>query len=311
MTVKVVCQQQKNIYCENVWHKRYCLVLLVIAMFPLSSTLLIVAGLITGSQLCTIDICLKWKVRRSTLDLSCIVNKLHSRVEFYNQDKQIQGYCILPFPEPQCYSFNRRARLIQNKNVTTLTVIGINSKINGLWSCHHGTNIGESAVNISVVDVQGPVVVVEDESYECLAWTILPFLIFFTVCSLTFWSSDKMCQKPQLEKKVPETRPEAGEWKRMFIYLRRSMTFLLLCSLLYILPFAVTNQAGYKCLGIHKGLLLGYGVFTGIVTSLFHRKRVKYVYINKSAVERPLFDPSYTTTEGQANYPLQDIATDI
>ena len=91
----------------------------------------------------------------STLDLSCIdVNKLHSRVEFYNQDRQIQGYCTLPFPEPQCYSFNRRTHLIQNKNVTKLTVIGIDSKINGLWSCHHGTNIDES-VNIYVVDVQG------------------------------------------------------------------------------------------------------------------------------------------------------------
>ena len=94
-------------------------------------------------------------MRRNTLDLSCIVNKLHFNVEFYNQDRQIQGYCILPFPEPQCYSFNRRTRLIQNKNVTKLTVMGINSKINGLWSCHHGTNIGKAAVNISVVDVQG------------------------------------------------------------------------------------------------------------------------------------------------------------
>jgi hypothetical protein len=72
----------------------------------------------------------------------CIVNKLHSRVEFYNQDRQIQGYCTLPFPEPQCYSFNRRTHLIQNKNVTKLTVIGIDSKINGLWSCHRGTTIG-------------------------------------------------------------------------------------------------------------------------------------------------------------------------
>jgi len=33
------------------------------------------------------------------------------------------------------------------------------------------------------------------------------------------------------------------------VSVRKTMTFLLLCSLLYILPFAVTNQTGYKCLG--------------------------------------------------------------
>ena len=104
------------------------------------------------------NICLQWSVQTNVLELKCVIQKLHFKVEILNSYGLLQGYCLSPYPTTYCHVVSTNMTLTQNVtlNETVLREHGnIDSKINGLWTFRHGTNMDESSVNITILNEKG------------------------------------------------------------------------------------------------------------------------------------------------------------
>lgn len=119
------------------------------------SFLLILAALITGLDVCNIQVCLTWTVQKNYLDIRCRVNSLRFGVEVVNNRKKEQGFCVHPRPIPKCFTSYNNTLIMQNSltNITYLRIQGeIDSHVNGEWECKHGTNRDSATINVTVLD---------------------------------------------------------------------------------------------------------------------------------------------------------------
>lgn len=108
-----------------------------------------------GVDVCNIRVCLTWTVQKNYLDIRCRVNSLRFGVEFINNDKKEQGFCVHPRPIPKCFTSYNNTLIIQNSltNITYLRIQGeIDSHFNGEWECKHGTNRDSATINVTVLD---------------------------------------------------------------------------------------------------------------------------------------------------------------
>ena len=115
------------------------------------------AYIISGADVCNINICLTWRIQSDHLDLICRVNALNFPVEFWTNNTEA-GFCSQPKPSPSCYPLHKDINLSQNThtNVTILSLRrGISSKINGPWECRHGTNKDKAIVNVTILIEKG------------------------------------------------------------------------------------------------------------------------------------------------------------
>lgn len=104
---------------------------------------------------CNIKVCLTWMANTNTIEFRCRVNDLHLQVKFFNKFNSELAYCSFPIRdsnETSCYSYFINSTIVQDlkTNSTMLTVRGqIDKRINGVWSCQHGTNISQATVNVT------------------------------------------------------------------------------------------------------------------------------------------------------------------
>lgn len=107
--------------------------------------------------------CLRWTVQHNQITFICKIDKLQHPVHFYDNYEREIAYCNIPNPRPECTSLPK-----QHKNVTVTvtqnpykleTVLIVNGKIdqrlNGNWSCRHGTNLFEADVEINILTAEG------------------------------------------------------------------------------------------------------------------------------------------------------------
>lgn len=119
-----------------------------------SQILIFILNTIIGISMCNIRVCLTWTVQKNYLDLKCRVNFLIYTVEFTNNKREEQGFCIHPNPFPSCYTSNNDTIIMQNSttNITYLRIHGhVDSHYNGEWACNHGTNRDSATINVTVL----------------------------------------------------------------------------------------------------------------------------------------------------------------
>ncbi|XP_063419177.1 uncharacterized protein LOC134701996 [Mytilus trossulus] len=117
--------------------------------------LLILAAVITGTDVCNIQICLTWTVQNNYLDIRCRVNNLRFGVVVVNNRQQEQGFCIHPRPTPKCVASNNNTEIMQNSltNITYLRIQGeMDRHFNGRWECKHGTNRDSATINVTILN---------------------------------------------------------------------------------------------------------------------------------------------------------------
>lgn len=103
---------------------------------------------------CNIDVCLSWSAYKDKLVFKCKVDYLKWKVELKNQFRIELAYCLNPLPDSSCISHykNCTVTLDTQNNITTVIVKGhIDSKMDGEWTCYHGTNHGYAMVNVTVL----------------------------------------------------------------------------------------------------------------------------------------------------------------
>lgn len=117
---------------------------------------LLILLLISEILSCNIKVCLTWMANTNSIEFRCRVDDLIFQVKFFNKFNSELAYCLFPIRnlnETRCSSHFINSTIVQDlkTNTTMLTVRGqIDKRINGVWSCKHGTNISQATVNVTV-----------------------------------------------------------------------------------------------------------------------------------------------------------------
>lgn len=144
---------------------------------------------------CNIKVCLTWMANTNTIEFRCRVDDLIFQVKFLNKFNSELAHC--PFPirdsnETSCYSYFINSTIVQDlkTNTTTLTVRGqIDKRINGEWSCQHGTNISQAIVNVTAW-------IGDSKCWQKFAgWTYIGFLSSIVTSVVVKTVLDLLCQK--------------------------------------------------------------------------------------------------------------------
>lgn len=258
--------------------------------------LLYILILIRETSLCNIRICLTWSVNEKTLTLRCKVDQLRFKVKIVNQFHNALGYCLHPVPVPHCFPFYKNSSITQNAstNVTSLIVEGlINTKINGQWSCVHGTNLDAAIVNVTVRNFKETGYSVP--AFGCLLWTNVPFIITIILMRCILWFVEykqerqeiaqwcvPLCSCACITKFSNENYPP-------FVLIFVKITLMIFCSIvLFIVPLLIgTNDEHGRCTGFFKVFLLMIGISFGILITLILLSKGKYPQIAKGTTEQP------------------------
>lgn len=95
-------------------------------------------------------------VQNDRLRLVCKVKNFELEVYIRNSlgDQQIR--CLIPYPKPSCFAYNGDVTQNLSSNITVWTLaedLRRDHRVNGKWSCSHGTNNERATVS---VNIQGP-----------------------------------------------------------------------------------------------------------------------------------------------------------
>lgn len=102
--------------------------------------------------------CLTWKLENSNLVLTCRIPNLILSVHLYDPWDKEQGYCVPPIQSIICYPHYKNVSIYQNvkTNKTVFTFTGnIDHRINGNWTCRHGSNADYVTEEVTLPKVPG------------------------------------------------------------------------------------------------------------------------------------------------------------
>lgn len=91
---------------------------------------------------CSINMCLRWTLKRDILKIICKVDDLHLPVYLFNNFGTEIARCIIPFPFPSCTTTLNDTTTVEQNAYTNETIVWVRGRIdqsiNGNWSCQHG-----------------------------------------------------------------------------------------------------------------------------------------------------------------------------
>lgn len=105
--------------------------------------------------------CLTWKVKNNSLILTCKIPNLKFSVYLLDPLNNEQGYCFTPIPHINCYSHFQNVSIFQSTetNETVFILTGkINQRLNGNWTCEHGTRIESRTVEVTLLKLTGNII---------------------------------------------------------------------------------------------------------------------------------------------------------
>lgn len=237
----------------------------VISIFPVAITSLFVGGVFG----CKDHTCLRWTATTTKLIFICKVDNLIFDVRILSPYSQEQAVCSPPYPSSQCKSHYENGIISQNgfTNETVLTLTRtIDTRVNGKWTCLHGKNRGQSAVDVSILLTK------EDGWQQCSIWIIVPFVVIFSLWSFVFWCTDYMCDGSKVKKftKCLLSILECICCKvKTRIIATKIMCTLVLFGFLLGIPFLIYQKEEQDCLVGFKIFQVMYGVLAASVLSFF------------------------------------------
>lgn len=171
------------------------------------SVMLIVSSLKKYQQ-CSIAICFTWKVSFNSLTLNCKVNSWNHRIFIDNQFGIAVADCIPSF----CDSYHPNASINQllASNEVIYTVSGrIDKRINGNWTCRHGSKFKLAKVEVTVLkdELKLGDQIVKDEikcrnkttaddrncTESLICYTLITFVAMIVVCAIINWMMESCC----------------------------------------------------------------------------------------------------------------------
>ncbi|XP_052063338.1 uncharacterized protein LOC127703004 [Mytilus californianus] len=152
---------------------------------------------ITGILSCQdrLCMCLTWKVKNSSLVLTCKTTTLSMVVSLNDPLDKEQGFCAHPIPYTHCYPRLKNVRIHQNikTNETIFYVAGpLDKRMNGNWTCRHGVNVESVTVEVTLPNSQER----KTRSYcwqLLLLCTISGFVLFYILSQLFLYITFSPC----------------------------------------------------------------------------------------------------------------------
>lgn len=83
----------------------------------------------------------------------CRVDDLSWKIYFYNPSEEELGHCTTPFPVSTCFPTKNNLITQDRESNTTILIVNrhVDSALNGLWRCAHGTKRDDAFVNVTIL----------------------------------------------------------------------------------------------------------------------------------------------------------------
>lgn len=147
------------------------------------------------------NMCLTWKVKNNSLILTCKIPNLKFSVYLYDPWNNEQGYCFTPIPTIKCHPHFQNVSIYQNRetNETVFTLTGnINQRLNGNWTCKHGTRIDSRTVEVTLSQLTE-----KKTRIDCwpllLVLTLTGFVLFYILSQLFIYTLFCPCMRSSSE----------------------------------------------------------------------------------------------------------------
>lgn len=109
---------------------------------------------LTGVISCNIHVCLTWRISVDKLTLVCKIDNRHLSVFIDDPIGSTRADCFPGRDDYLCDSYYQNESISQNSKTNEIIYTvhrRINQKINGNWSCRHGTSHDEATVEVTVL----------------------------------------------------------------------------------------------------------------------------------------------------------------
>lgn len=102
--------------------------------------------------MCNTSICLDWELDVNKLTLTCRIKHIHLRVFIDDPYGNMQAVCLPPYPFvcEAYYKYGSISYSSITKEIKFIVKRGTNQKVEGYWTCRHGTgrDISKSFVSM-------------------------------------------------------------------------------------------------------------------------------------------------------------------
>ncbi|CAC5409023.1 unnamed protein product [Mytilus coruscus] len=114
--------------------------------------LCVISFVSSGSSMCNTNICLDWKMDVNKLTLTCRIKHLHLRVFMYDPHGTTQAVCLPPYPFvcEAYYKYGSMSYSSISKEIQFTVNRETSKKMEGYWTCRHGTGRDISKVFVSM-----------------------------------------------------------------------------------------------------------------------------------------------------------------
>ncbi|VDH98323.1 Hypothetical predicted protein, partial [Mytilus galloprovincialis] len=95
-------------------------------------------------------ICMTWSIVNNHVKLNCKTDNLQFNVLFFDAFEREYAFCFISFPKSVCHSHFQQGTISQDllANETLLTIPLTKDTENSKWTCRHGYNYEEAAVQV-------------------------------------------------------------------------------------------------------------------------------------------------------------------
>ena len=104
------------------------------------------------------EVCFNWKVSDKKLTLICKVQKFFFQAFIKDPFGNVQGDCLPPIKTVDCKARYKNGTIdlnLENNEMTFIVKGDINQKVNGNWTCQHGSRKDVAHVEVTVIIYKG------------------------------------------------------------------------------------------------------------------------------------------------------------
>lgn len=233
--------------------------------YQILSCLLLLFDMKAGINACNLQTCLEWRISVDELNLICKINNLHLLVLIDDPSGSTRADCYPDTEHTTCESYYENESITQNMTTKEIvyTVHGkIDHRLNGKWSCRHGTRLNVATVEVTVLERCSSEVIdktgkrrknitnVESCTKYSFIWTIIAYFSSMMICIVLLSTSLRF--------------HNMNVWKKIILILLTVVFFLIVD----LMDFTVKEGCQLKFLSVVLGSVFG------IITSalLWNRK---------------------------------------
>lgn len=176
--------------------------------FQILGCLLLLFYMKAGINACNLQTCMEWRISVDELTLICKIEHFHLLVLIDDPSGSTRADCYPDTEHTTCESYYENESITQNPKTKEIvyTVHGkIDHRLNGNWSCRHGTRLNVATVEVTVLERCSSEVInktakrrknipcVESCKKYSFLWTIIVYFLSMMICIVLLSTDVRIC----------------------------------------------------------------------------------------------------------------------